>query len=412
MGTRVRGNGGGSCVQSRYRSADAIAKTDILEVKGFRLISWNIEGLANGSCGDTEAEITLRTQVAMRELLEQAPTLICLQEVIAHTLPTIEKMLGRHYLDVEGPSAGVPGSYFTKMYARRGQTVQACCRQAFSAGSRQGRDLLLVTLAHNGVKVCVATSHLESERDNLEVRQRQLSESLQRTKSHAVQQGASLYMLVGDLNLGSKDEQQVKTVTNGWTDALPKIGGKFAHTWCARTNKRVQVMTGGKENFGCRFDRCFFVKEGGHVGQANGWRFRGGSLIGTRASDLLEHGFASDHYGLHLAWEHPAAFGDFLHDSGGGGGGGLAGGRGFLLGGSAGEGHLLGGDAGPAASRAREAQSRKGRGEGDGAAGSARAPEEPRQMAALAAQVCFVECRSNRGCIIFIICAYTYTVHP
>jgi len=61
---------------------------------GFTLISWNIDGLADD-------EIILRTQVAMRELLALAPTLICLQEVVPETVETIEGMLGGRYLDVE-----------------------------------------------------------------------------------------------------------------------------------------------------------------------------------------------------------------------------------------------------------------------------------------------------------------------
>jgi hypothetical protein len=121
---------------------------------GFTLISWNIEGLADD-------QIILRTQVAMRELLAQEPTLICLQEVVPETVKTIKVMLGGRYLDVEG-AGRVNGDYFTKMFVQRasGLTVHAVSRERFNAGSRQGRDLLLVALEHKGTRVFVATSHL------------------------------------------------------------------------------------------------------------------------------------------------------------------------------------------------------------------------------------------------------------
>ena len=124
---------------------------------GCTLMSWNIEGLADD-------EIILRTQVAMRELLAQGPTLICLQEVVPETVETIQVMLGGRYLDVDSTDAEAhDGDYFTKMFVLRasGLTVCAASRIPFNS-SRQGRDLLLVTLEHKGKRVCVATTHLES----------------------------------------------------------------------------------------------------------------------------------------------------------------------------------------------------------------------------------------------------------
>ena len=193
MGTLMRGKGGGSHVQHKRPRTGVLecgfvgffaatrapvswphgacvpplaadTKTEEQQVTGaaaFTVISWNIEGLANDKCRDTADEIILRTQVAMRELLAQAPTLICLQEVIPQTVATIERMLGGRYMDVEG-AGGANGGYFTKMFVQRasGLTVHAVSRERFNARSLQGRDLLLVTLEHKGTRVCVATSHL------------------------------------------------------------------------------------------------------------------------------------------------------------------------------------------------------------------------------------------------------------
>jgi len=97
--------------QTETEEADAFS--------GLTVASWNIEGLPNRQCGDTEQEITQRTRVAMSELLEKDPSVICLQEVTTGTLPTIQERLGGRYLDAEGPHAAMSGSYFTKMFVRR-----------------------------------------------------------------------------------------------------------------------------------------------------------------------------------------------------------------------------------------------------------------------------------------------------
>ena len=313
----------------------------------------------------------------MRELLAQAPTLICLQEVTPRTLPTIQSLLGGRYLDVEGAGFPIPNRVcFTKMFLLRaaGLTVRDFSRRAFDAGSGMGRDLLLATLSSSkGIRVCVATSHLESLASNVDLRQLQLTESLQRIETCSHQQGADLFLLVGDLNVSRNDEPRLKNLTNpphGWTDALASLPKNV--TWDAGTNKRVQVMT-RKNNFGCRFDRCFFKIRGGQGSQVQGdrgWIFRGGSLVGTSTHfDQLQHGHASDHYGLGLVWEHPSAFGDSLGD-------GKNSAAGYVLGGGDGEAST--------ASRGREAQD----GKSNVGRGGGRTMEDERQMRLMAAQVC------------------------
>jgi cold shock CspA family protein/endonuclease/exonuclease/phosphatase family metal-dependent hydrolase len=289
---------------------------------GFTLISWNIEGLADD-------EIILRTQVAMSELLAQGPTLICLQEVVPETIETIQVMLGGRYLDVDSTGAEAhDGDYFTKIFVLRasGLTVCAASRVPFNS-SRQGRDLLLVTLEHKGKRVCVATTHLESLAQNVDLRHRQLIYSLQQIEAHSVQQGADLFLLVGDLNLTRRDnESLLREITQGWVDADRRP------TWDARSNKRVRNMLDALDDANGverrisnvethhRFDRCYFKI--GSQAAGVGWKFRAASLVGTNTSALLEQsddehtrsGHVSDHYGLRLVWEHPSAFGNFPSD--------------------------------------------------------------------------------------------------
>jgi 8-oxo-dGTP pyrophosphatase MutT (NUDIX family) len=193
----------------------------------FTLVSWNIQGLG----GDEPLnEVLLRTEVAMRELLALAPTLICLQEVVPETVETIEGMLGGRYLDVEcfdletvvtwtvrglvEAHVEAHGHYFTKMFVSQraifanGLTVNAVSRFRFP--SQQGRDLLFVTLEHKGKRMCVATTHLESGRDRISVdlRHRQLQYCLQKIDTHSVQRTQDLFLLVGDMNLGHLDNSE------------------------------------------------------------------------------------------------------------------------------------------------------------------------------------------------------------
>jgi hypothetical protein len=202
----------------------------------FTLVSWNIQGLG----GDEPLnEVILRTEVAMRELLALAPTIICLQEVVPETVETIEGMLGGRYLDVEcfdletvvtwtvrglvEAHVEAHGHYFTKMFVSQraifanGLTVNAVSRFRFP--SQQGRDLLLVTLEHKGKRMCVATTHLESGRDRISVdlRHRQLQYSLQKFDAHSVQRTQDLFLLVGDMNLGHIDNSALE---RGYLTAL------------------------------------------------------------------------------------------------------------------------------------------------------------------------------------------------
>jgi hypothetical protein len=124
----------------------------------------------------------------------------------------------------------------------------------------------------------------------------------------------------------------------------------------------------------CRFDRCYFKIKGNK--DARGWRLRGVSLVGTNTSALLEHGHPSDHYGLRLVWEHPAAFDNLPVGGSSGGSSSFPGGQGNLLGGGGG-----------AVSRGSEALGAEiSGGRGDGASASSMRNDRRERMAK-AAQV-------------------------
>ncbi len=310
----------------------------------FTLVSWNIQGLG----GDEPLnEVILRTEVAMRELLALAPTVICLQEVVPETVETIEGMLGGRYLDVEcfhlktvvmwtvgglvKAHVDAHGHYFTKMFVSQraifvnGLTVNAVSR--FPLHSQQGRDLLLVTLEHKGKRMCVATTHLESGRDRRSehLRQYQLQYSLRKIEKHSVQRAQDLFLLVGDMNLGIQDQASIRKIIHGWEDADEK---DEKVTWDAGSNKRVLKMLDflddkkmrprdpknkQKKN---RFDRCYFkirsiLTSEEATAAKLAWKFCGAKLVGTNINPLLEQsdyeltrsGYVSDHYGLFLEWE-------------------------------------------------------------------------------------------------------------
>ena len=158
----------------------------------------------------------------------------------------------------------------------------------------------------------------------------------------------------------------------GWADADRE---RKRPTWDAKSNKRVKQMVSNSWTQ-CRFDRCYFKIKGEK--EARGWRFRGVSLVGTNTSALLEYGHPSDHYGLRLAWEHPAAFDNLPVGSSSGGASSFQG-----------QGNLLGGGGG-AVSRGGEAlDAEVSGGKGDGASASSMRNDRRERMAKSAQVVRF-----------------------
>lgn len=217
------------------------------------------------------------------------------------------------------------------MFVKRASrlTIECVERLKFPT-SQMGRDLLLLKLSDaSGNRIIVATAHLESLVQNKEERQSQFKTSLTKIMERAEAPGVGLCVLVGDLNMSSKDEAASAETAKGWQDALPKLA-----TWDARSNRRVRLLIPGIKAH-CRFDRCYFRTTSGDGRLPSDWKFGGGSLFGTREFDTLEHGFVSDHYGLRLRWRHPSGFGRAKSPvvSGAGAGGGAALG-GYVLGGA------------------------------------------------------------------------------
>jgi hypothetical protein len=94
------------------------------------------------------------------------------------------------------------------------------------------------------------------------------------------------------------------------------------------------------------------------------------SLVGTNTSALLEYGHPSDHYGLRLAWEHPAAFDNLPVGSSSGGGSSFQG-----------QGSLLGGGGGAASLGSKALDAELSGGQGDGASASSMWKDRRARMA-------------------------------
>ncbi|EKX50923.1 hypothetical protein GUITHDRAFT_103504 [Guillardia theta CCMP2712] len=269
------------------------------------VLSWNLDGLGEGM------RPRERAGLAMEEIFDNTkdgralPDVLCFQEVTPSTIEVLHARLVRNgYVDVEEARipAGreIPGSYFTKMYLRQaeGRTRRLSSFRQDYPSSMQGRDYLQadIHVPFLGM-VRVATTHLESQSPNWQVREVQLQHAV----NHLEQVKGSepcLSLLVGDLNLSKADEKYLPRITRTLIDAF---GHDPVPTWDAIRNVNVRRMLGLQTSGGprCRFDRCFFRKS------MEGLQLVRTSLVGIEKDAELDL-HPSDHFGIRMRWEGPA----------------------------------------------------------------------------------------------------------
>ena len=289
--------------------------------------SWNLDGISDDGLFPVQraakaAGILLDTHHGALPL----PDFIALQEVTPNTIRVIEKCFtAGGYVDAE--KASIPpsphDSYFTKCYVRRDSPWRCTTssRTPFAA-SRMGRDLLTVSLSSPiGLSARVATAHLESTGAEQEQRLTQLRSAM---AAVAGAPAPHFCALIGDLNLGAKDQVQDIAARHGMEDAF---GGEkpLRYTWDCNTNLNIQsqFMIGRPSGPKCRFDRCYFKVSEASGGTTAGGEEGGGvklslvtkDLIGIEPVELEGDGSGitlhpSDHYGLRLRWEAKDAAGN------------------------------------------------------------------------------------------------------
>jgi len=240
---------GSSSVAKSAESATEMRKNG---GKHFKILSWNIDGLDNGS---REA----RTIGVVEKIKKEEPDVVMLQEVIETTENILRTNLSNQY---ELFSGKLYGDYYTMILVRNKTCVCSGKNVINFENSTMGRNLLIVKLNYMKlVDVCAMTSHLESTGDFTKQRVDQLRRCIKEVQN---QDENCLVFFGGDLNLRDQDLAAIgglpKNISDVWEATGERKECKF--TWDLTRNTNLTWNQKFKPR--CRFDRMFFrpnVKE-------------------------------------------------------------------------------------------------------------------------------------------------------
>lgn len=237
-----------------------------------RLISWNLDGLDG-------RHVDLRTEVACRVILERAPEVVFLQEVVqrtffAHLRPW---MVGVGY-QASPPQLSRHSSYGCVMFTRPPLKVRSARRSLFSA-TQMGRSLLETTVHWEGHELLLLTAHLESLRQGRTERIQQLDVVCAALGAHA---GPAVF--AGDTNLRNS-EVAGKGIRDAWSELGEPRAARYTFDALTIPNKSGRTRA--------RYDRVF-------LNSHPGWRPTELSLLGMAAAPGAGGLFPSDHAGIEV----------------------------------------------------------------------------------------------------------------
>lgn len=237
-----------------------------------RLISWNLDGLDG-------RHIDLRTEAACRIILERAPDVVFLQEVVgrsffAHLRPW---MTGVGYR-ASPQQLTQRSEYGCIMFTRLPLVVLRTRREPFAA-TGMGRALVHTTVRWAGQELLLLTAHLESLRQGRSERVQQLDVVRAALGAHA---GPAVF--AGDTNLRDS-EVAGKEIRDAWSELGAAPHSRYTFDTFAIPNKKGRTRA--------RYDRVF-------LNAHPGWRPTGLSLLGMAAAPGAGGLFPSDHAGIEV----------------------------------------------------------------------------------------------------------------
>ena len=237
-----------------------------------RLISWNLDGL-------DARHIDLRTEAACQIILERAPDVVFLQEVVersffAHLRPWMQGVGYR----ASPPQLTKRSRYGCIMFTRPPLTVLEARREPFTA-SQMGRSLLHTTVRWEGRELLLLTAHLESLREGRPERVQQLDVVRAALGAHA---GPAVF--AGDTNLRDS-EVAGKEIRDAWSELGGPRQCRYTFDAFAIPNKKGRTRA--------RYDRVFLSAH-------PGWRSTEMSLLGMASVPGAGGLFPSDHAGIEV----------------------------------------------------------------------------------------------------------------
>ncbi|XP_071804765.1 tyrosyl-DNA phosphodiesterase 2-like [Asterias amurensis] len=254
------------------------AATDSLPPSpGFRLITWNIDGL-------DPRNIKERTLAACTILKQYKPDIVYLQEVIFPTFLMISSELD-NYKAIPATGDG----YFTLILLRKSTVTYLSSKVEAFEESEMTRALQKAECKCAGIDLCLMTSHLESTADGKEERCNQFSRSLYRMKTAT---GEQTVLFGGDTNLRDKEVTKVglpSYIRDVWEMCGSPEVAKF--TWDLTKNNNLNWSFPNRPKL--RFDRLYLR----HAKTSPRVVPQDFGLIGTERLEGCGR-FPSDHWGI------------------------------------------------------------------------------------------------------------------
>ncbi|CAG2175408.1 unnamed protein product, partial [Oppiella nova] len=198
---------------SQSSSCEPSVDIDVKDLKDFRFICWNIDGI-------DEKNLRLRTEAVAKHIKEANALIVFLQEVI-HTSEAILRQSLPDYEFLSGNNQIV--KYYTLTLVHK-KYVKLIDNQVIGfANSIMGRNLLKTRVSIGDVSLCLLNTHLESTKDFADSRVQQLRTAFQEMSQ---MDSASTVIFGGDLNLRDTEVQKLGGFPAGVYDVWIKTGAR------------------------------------------------------------------------------------------------------------------------------------------------------------------------------------------
>lgn len=206
-------------------------------------ISWNIDGL-------DERNLEKRTKDVVKTIQLRKVDIVFLQEVVSISYGILKSKLSTDYWFTDEKEF-----YFTTVLVKKSTlNVKNVDVKPFNNTS-MCRDLTTVkALLHNGTRLVLINTHLESTKEHAEPRMLQLKTAFEFVRR---QDKSASVILAGDMN--ARDTEVAKVgIPDGVEDLWVALGKRkeCQYTWDTMRNTNLQMS--GKFKPRCRFDRVYF----------------------------------------------------------------------------------------------------------------------------------------------------------
>jgi len=230
----------------------------------------------------SEELIDERATALLKILQECNADIIALQEVTYHFLHVtlMQEWVRKSYF-ISDFKDDTFSSYGVVMLSR----IPIKTLSIHQLPSDMERKLLLAELIINGKILKIATVHLESIKDSVDVRAEQL-----KVIFHLLD-NADSSVLMGDFNFCSSNKKETQNIDSSYSDLWEQIrNDELGYTLNSEINTMLSLNSSNK--IMTRYDRVLFRQK------QTDWRFKEIRLLGNEAISDEPKIFPSDHFGI------------------------------------------------------------------------------------------------------------------